>query len=48
MALIPRVGEVQNISKIYKIALCCIFLSFLRVYESGTLLCAIEKTHIMQ
>ena len=48
MALIFRVGEVQNVSKIHKAVLHCIFLSFLRVYNSGTLLCAIERTHIMQ
>jgi len=31
-------GEVQNVSKIYMVALCCILLSPLIEYKSGTFL----------
>jgi len=38
MALIPNKGKVQNTPKIYKAALYCIFLSYLRGYARGALL----------
>ena len=38
MALIPKDGDIKKASKIYKVALLCIFLRTLRGYESGALL----------
>jgi len=38
MASIPADGEVQKVSKIYRDALLCIFLSSLRGYASRALL----------
>ena len=37
MALIPKVGDVWKVPRIYKAALLCIFLSSLRGYASGAL-----------
>ena len=38
MASIPNMEEVLKVPRIYKAALCCIFLNSLREYLNGALL----------